>query len=373
MNYKSTWNTIVKYFNSNINEKESAIQKLWEGILSELFGYSRLMGLLVSQKHLVIGSNGSLIPDILLKKDNNIVCAIELKQETITLNKKIEKQLFSYLKQAKLSVGIIIADKIYLYAYEYQKDDNEQLSIEIPFEEDNKDGVKFVEVIHRESFAKESVFDFVRENNLFIQNVNKIRQSLNNEFIKSSVRNSLLSKYKEEEVDEALKIISFDFSNSLLSLHKQHHSKKGPTKKSEPTSLEVTTINSESLDSSKILEGGVPTKNYLKQYLIAKGIINDNRDFNLASLNKNNKFFWANPRVECINNNWCLALNDTPNRTLYIFKIPANSISRKQIITRMHHHKDEAIQITIVKREEMFVCSTCKIDYTNWLFCKINY
>ena len=370
MNYKNTWNTIVKYFNSNISEKEPAIQKLWEGILSELFGYSKLMGLLVSQEHLDVGSNGSLIPDILLKKDNSIVCAVELKQETITLNKKIEKQLFSYLKQAKLSVGIIVADKIYLYAYEYQKDDNDQLSVAIPFEEDNTDGIRFVEVIYREAFSVESVFEFVHNKNLFLNNVENIRQTLNDSLIKESVKNFLLTQYTDEEINEALKVIDFSFSNNQIPSKQHKHAKKDLAKSGDGA---TKVSNSSDLDANIILNGGKGAKNYLKKYLINKGVLDDSWDFNLASLNKNNRFFWANPRVDCIKTNWCLVLNDNPAKTLYVFKIPANSISRDQIVTRLHHHKDEAIQITIVKKNDRFVCSTSKLDYTDWLVKTIKY
>ena len=87
MNFKNTWNTVVRHFKNHINDLEPSIQNLWEIIFSELFGYSKLMGLLISQEHLEVGSNGSLIPDILLKKDSNIVCAVELKQETILFHK----------------------------------------------------------------------------------------------------------------------------------------------------------------------------------------------------------------------------------------------------------------------------------------------
>lgn len=368
MNYKSTWNTIVKHFQSNISEKEPVIQKLWEGVLSELFGYSKLMGLLVSQSHLEVGSNGSLIPDILLSKDGQQVCAVELKQETIPLSMKIEKQLFSYLKQAKLSVGIIIADKIYLYAYQYEKDDDDQMSISIPFEEDNLDGIKFVEVINRENFSKESVFAFVTDKNLYLQNVKKIRETLDENLIKKSIKNYLSSSYSEQEIEEALTPIVFNFENSLLqSKHKKSHKKE--VVEQQPT----ISTNKGDLDFLKIVNGGLQTRKYLKSYLISKGFLEKNREFNTGTLNKNKKFYWVNPKLECIYKDWCLALINPDKRKIYLFKIDANSISRDKVVTRMHHHKDEAIQITIVEKDNKFVCSTCKIDYTPWLFLTISF
>lgn len=371
MNYKNTWNAIVRHFKSNINEKEPTIQTLWEGVLSELFGYSKLMGLLVSQSHLEVGSSGSLIPDILLSKDGQQVCAVELKQETITLSKKIEKQLFSYLKQAKLSVGIIIADQIYLYAYQYEKDDDNQLSIAIPFEEDNLDGIRFAEVINRENFSKESVFSFVENKNIYLQNIVRIKESLNEELVKEAVRNHFVNIYTEQEVDEALSSISFNFENHSLP------SKQRKSHKREPKEKEVTpaiqTTNSSDLDYQAVINGGLQTRKYLKSYFISKGLLEKSWEFNTGTLNKNKKFYWVNPKLECIHKDWCLALINPDKRKIYLFKIHANTISREKVVTRMHHHKDEAIQITIVQSDDKFVCSTCKIDYTPWLSATISF
>lgn len=372
MNYKNTWNTVVRHFKNHINDLEPSIQNLWEIIFSELFGYSKLMGLLISQEHLEVGSNGSLIPDILLKKDSNIVCAVELKQETITLNKRIEKQLFSYLKQAKLSVGIIIADKIYLYAYEYEKDDENQMSITIPFEEDNIDGINFIEVINRESFSKESIFNFVETKNKFLQDVKNIRSCLNDELIKSAVKTALCKEYTEEEVEEALKNISFNSCD--LNCDKSQHSRKDKKKNDDNRKADSDYSKIVNDLNIKVLsDGGVPAKNYLRNYLISKNLLDENWEFNLASLNTSKNYFWINPKVDCINKNWCLALNDSTNSCIYLFRIPANSIKREEIKTRMHHHKDEAIQITIVKDNNRFFCTTCKIDYSKWLSNTIKY
>lgn len=366
MNYMNTWNAVVKHFKANIDKKEPDIQKLWEIILSELFGYSKLLGLLISQEHLDVGSNGSLIPDIILRKDNSPVCAIELKQETITLNKKIEKQLFSYLKQAKLSVGVIVADKLYLYSYKYEKDDNEQLSVVIPFEENNLDGAMFVELMNRESFDKKSIFEFVNAKNLFYQHIDEIKNTLDSELIKKAVIQFLSNNYTQEEL--ALALESTEFSCSIPTAKK---AKKHNNVSSEQVVVK-TSANSD-IDSNVVISGGLNAKKYLKNYFIKKGIIDSTWDFNIASLNKNNRFYWANPRVDCITKNWCLVLNNALERKLYVFKIPANSISKEQIVTRMHHHKDLALQITIVQKDKKFVCSTSKIDYSDWLVQALDY
>ena len=42
MYMESSWNKIVEYVNSHKNSSEKEIQKLWENIFSEIFGYSFL-------------------------------------------------------------------------------------------------------------------------------------------------------------------------------------------------------------------------------------------------------------------------------------------------------------------------------------------
>ena len=102
-NSMNLWNKIVDCFNKHLNSEEKVIQKNWEEILNN-FGYSKFLGTLEAQKSMPIGNNGSLIPDIVLKQNDNEICAIELKKETLSLNEKIENQLFSYFQSNYLKL-----------------------------------------------------------------------------------------------------------------------------------------------------------------------------------------------------------------------------------------------------------------------------
>ena len=58
---------------------------------------------------------------------------------------------------------------------------------------------------------------------------------------------------------------------------------------------------------------------------------------NVTFASQNNsvsKCFWANPRFDYLNNDWTLILNDKDKRKLYLFLIPAQSISKEQLTPR---------------------------------------
>lgn len=132
------WNEIVKLYNNNYDRKEEFIQKLWESIFPEYFDYSRLKNEINTHRSIRLGSTERIIPDIILRKDNKDLFVVELKQFNTQLNYQYERQLFSYLKQIKCNIGILICNKIYIYDYDYTKEDSEQDKYEITFENDIK-------------------------------------------------------------------------------------------------------------------------------------------------------------------------------------------------------------------------------------------
>lgn len=121
MNSQEKWNYIVKSYKQNYTKPESEVQRSWEDIFSEFFDYKKLCGEIVTQTYIQLGSRTALIPDIVLKKDKEMLADVELKRHTLSIDEHYEKQLISYLKQLNLSIGVIICNKIYLYVFSYQR------------------------------------------------------------------------------------------------------------------------------------------------------------------------------------------------------------------------------------------------------------
>lgn len=179
MEAKEKWNTIVDFFKKNENCKEEVIQKDWEAMMVELFGYSKLFGELKTQFSIQIGSRERIVFDIVISNDNKNLFVIELKQHKYSRDSVFETQLITYLKQFKSNFGILICDKIYLYDYVYSKNDSEQINGFISFKKDDADGIKFVELLQKSNFDIKKIKIFINE--LLEKNKKEVTEDLKKE------------------------------------------------------------------------------------------------------------------------------------------------------------------------------------------------
>jgi hypothetical protein len=155
------WNYIVDRYNALYNSTESIIQKEWEGYFSELLDYKKIFGEIESQRNITIGSHQRVIPDIILRANDNDLVDIELKQYNLPFAIKMEEQLKSYLKLLKLSVGVIICQKLYLCYFDYSSDKIYKVAID--FVKDNKCGIDFIEMLNKINFNENIIKDFIRK------------------------------------------------------------------------------------------------------------------------------------------------------------------------------------------------------------------
>lgn len=206
MDYKDSWNFLCEQHHSGWNKEESKIQSDWENYFaeSELFGYSRIKNDIISQPRLVVGSTEREIPDILLCRNGEKLFVAELKRYSLQKNAKFEKQLLNYLTHTDihLSVGILICEKIYIYCYDFSA--NSHLSLEIPFEENNSDGIRFVELFSKQNFDEKKIQDFVVSRNLASQNVSKIKESISITLIKKLLKEHFSKEYSENDFEKAI-------------------------------------------------------------------------------------------------------------------------------------------------------------------------
>lgn len=208
MDMTENWNKIVDFYHKNRNALETQIQKDWENLFAEKFGYSRLDEEIDNQRSIQIGSTDRIIPDIIIRssQENQDLFVVELKQHTSFAG---HQQLFSYLKQLKLDIGVLVCNKLYIYDYDTGKDDNNQPVLEIEFTKDNPDGIKFVELFSKDSFDKESVKKFIRERKeereKEQENIRAIQQKVTTDYVKQLLQNQLAATYSQTEIQQALK------------------------------------------------------------------------------------------------------------------------------------------------------------------------
>ena len=199
------WNEIVELFHDNLSKDERIIQNDWEKmVLRNYLGFGKTD--IDSQRRLRIGSTDKKI-DIMLKKDGNEFCVIELKQHSHSKDNGGQAQLFSYLNQLKkIRLGILVCDKLYVYAFDYKLDDCEQAFVEIPFEEDNENGLAFVGFFQKQELDQDKIVDWVNEKyreRLDIERrrekereiVEKIKSEITRDLIKNLLRDHFVRKF----------------------------------------------------------------------------------------------------------------------------------------------------------------------------------
>ncbi len=207
------WNCIVAQMRNKFSAREKEIQQLWEDFFADvsLFGYSKLNGEIDSQRSLHIGSTDRAIPDIIIrdvvsKKDLFI---IELKQHNYAFDDNFKKQLFSYMRLLRISIGILICDKIYMYFWDL---DNKEESIEISFTENNELGAKFIELLEKGRFDETNVRNFIKGYYSFQKHVDEIRQDVLTLPVKDLIEEYYSMQYSSAEIAEALKRLDVNVS-----------------------------------------------------------------------------------------------------------------------------------------------------------------
>ena len=216
MTSKETWNYLVDHYNRNIGANEDVIQRDWESFFAdaELFRYSKIRGDVDSHRTLQIGSYERVIPDIILKKGGNDLFVVELKKYSLHFSKEREAQLFSYLKLLHISIGVLVCDKIYIYVYDFETSEQEN-KLEIPFEKDNADGIALVELLTKDYFSKEKIYEFISGKKSFDKNVRDIKNQINNDLILNLLRKHFTDTYTTEEIEVALRDCSLSCEHTI--------------------------------------------------------------------------------------------------------------------------------------------------------------
>lgn len=210
------WNFLVEQHLEFSNCKECEIQEHWEKYFSEIFEFKTIFNEIDSQRVLHIGSSDREIPDIILKRDCKDLFIVELKQYSYSRTEDFEKQLLNYMAHTdlRLSIGVLVCEKLYLYFYTHS--DNNNVCLEIPFEEDNKLGIKFVELFSKNNFNEEKAKDFIQTQSKNKNDIFSIKKEISPELIKQLLKEHFSEKYDENIVESALKDFSFNCSERKI-------------------------------------------------------------------------------------------------------------------------------------------------------------
>lgn len=353
-NFNNTWNFIVNAVNNGMSYPETYVQKKWVDILHEILGYSKLFGEIKEQEKIFIGSHERTIPDILITQNGKSLFVVELKCYNMPKQDKYVEQLKSYMKLLDLEIGVLVCNKLYIFC----KDTNgEYPYIEIPFEKDNKNGEWFVESFSKKNFNTDFIKDFILEYKKRQEETETVRKALDEICADGEgfLKNYLAEKYSAEAVNcvfEEYKVniqIKSKYAPIIIDL-------PAPTRPDDP--------------GPKFNKPTLTKKEAIELFRKRGYDINPNHT-TFASKNQGNYTYWANPNFSLLRQNWYLILNDWPNRTLYLFSIPANSISESELVPR--NDQPEKIDMDIYYNDPIFTDSRSKYKFMKYKIAEINY
>lgn len=198
MDFTSAWNKIVSLYNKNFNAKEEIIQSSWEQLFSVIFNYEDEE--IDSQRNVQMGVNTKRA-DIVITNKTEDLFAVELKRYTLHEGRE---QLFSYLNQLKIDLGILVCDNLYIYNYDYASKENSYTYLEIPFTKDNSNGCRFIELFYKDNFNKQDIKSYIKECNSEKQISNEIKTELSEILIIKLLNQYFSDKYPDIEIDKIL-------------------------------------------------------------------------------------------------------------------------------------------------------------------------
>ena len=115
-----------------------------------------------------------------------------------------QEQLFSYLNQLKIDLGILVCDKLYIYDYNYTSKGNTYSFLEIPFTPDNPNGSRFVELFSKDNFDKQKIRDFIKESNDKKNAESEIKNELSANLISELLKKYFSEKYPGVNIERVL-------------------------------------------------------------------------------------------------------------------------------------------------------------------------
>lgn len=329
MNYKEIWNKIVDLFQANKNAEEFKLQNLWEVIFKELFNYSSLNNEIDTHRSIHLGSFNRVIPDIILRKNNKDIAVIEIKRN-MQLTDNYKNQLFSYLKQLKVNVGVLICNKIYLYLYDYTKADVEQKKFVIDFFKDNTNGEKFVQLFNKFEFSIDNIKAFLNEHTKLDDEYKEIKKIINSAFIVDLIKNYCLDNgYNETSISKFLNEIEITIKNK----NTENIIQENYNYINNYQNKEITKENLEKIGKNNAIS--LCNKNGIK-------VTNHNSTY--AALN--GEIYPANADPRHLREDWYLLLDDCYNKKLHVFKIPANSL----LSSRLAYRSDKGQIVLMINR-----------------------
>lgn len=207
------WNEFSSYL---IDCKERNVsEELYHDIIESqlsVLGWKRFKGEICHKERIPSG-HGFAEPDIVIKKDGVNQMVVEVKKPNHQQTREERLQLLSYMRLCMLRYGIYVGEHIEIF-YDVRGDAVEPVSVyKIPISLDDERGQRFVELIRRDNFDKDSFVKFCetqlqekKKREAFYLLKKDLLNGKYDSFIKDSLKQRILeqSPFSEQQLDELL-------------------------------------------------------------------------------------------------------------------------------------------------------------------------
>ena len=208
------WNEICFELRACI--QNNVLEKDYENAICNcmvLLGWKKFRGEIISQYPVQAGHENKYA-DIVVLQDGVEQFVIEIKRPNHILQEEDERQLFSYMRLLKHQVifGLYVGDKIRLYYDDVASQQFPEQVFSLDIEENNPDGVKFVELFSKASFNIQTLTDFCKGQKVIAQKqkqiqdeVSKILSDTSGQVFKDALKEKYLNEgYSEDWVESVL-------------------------------------------------------------------------------------------------------------------------------------------------------------------------
>lgn len=245
----------------NKNLLETPYQERIENGLRQL-GWSKAKGEILPKKRLEIGNNNSLEPDILISVDNKPSFVIEVKRPSNTIKPRQELQLFSYMRQSFVPIGLYVGADIRMY----YDDNSGKISCVwvLPIEGEAEEGWQFVKFFARTPFDIDSIISFCKNKKSEIE-TNEAMATLQKQFIEQGgdiVVKLLLESYFVDSKNLNRKMVKDTLSKYNFHITTGEEHAKVTEQEAVPQSLNASYILASSPDNATAGKNSHDTTKY---------------------------------------------------------------------------------------------------------------
>ena len=108
MDFHAKWNKVVAWYKKNYDAQELDVKEFWLGIFSDFLGYEKDNNEILRKGKSELDEDYKAVPDFTLIRDGKPVFIANVKPNGLHFKQDMELQLFSFLKQMKIKIGILI-------------------------------------------------------------------------------------------------------------------------------------------------------------------------------------------------------------------------------------------------------------------------